>query len=200
MIEEVARHYGYESVARTLPLVPRRRRGPHAPDRRNAAVIRDILCGLSINEAMTSPLLGPGDHAAVGLPEDELIRADKPLVLEESVLRVVVAAGPAAVDLAQRAPPCRRGAAVRNRPGLASAPSEPPAELDAHRPTRRPVRPAACPHETDRLAVALWPADAYAAADVWTVLADALRLGKAGDLALAPTRRTGCTPLARRSR
>src|SRR5205085_3100143 len=54
-------------------------------------------------------------------------------------------------------------------------PSEPVSELAA---IDRHVtgRSGGLPHENDRLAVALWPADAYAAADVWTVLANALRL------------------------
>ncbi|MDP1792971.1 MAG: phenylalanine--tRNA ligase subunit beta, partial [Acidimicrobiales bacterium] len=92
LIEEVARHYGYESVERTVRSSPGVGGGltTHQIERRR---MRDILCGLSISEAMTSPLLGPGDHAEAGLSEESVIKADKPLAMEESILRASLLPG-----------------------------------------------------------------------------------------------------------
>ena len=177
LIEEVARHYGYESIDRTLPSSPRTG-GGLTRAQKERRVIRDLLCGLGIHEAMTSPLLGPGDHAAVGLSEDGLIRADRPLVVEESLLRSSLLPGlMRSVSHNER----HRAREVRlyEIGPTWQRPSGPPAELAAiDRTVTGPT--GGLPHETDRLAVALWPGDAYAAVDVWTVLADALRLEKPG--------------------
>jgi phenylalanyl-tRNA synthetase beta chain len=175
LIEEVARHYGYENVPRTMRSSPASGGGltKRQVEKRR---IRDILCGLSINEAMTSPLLGPGDHAAVGLPEDSVIKADKPLVLEESVLRESLLPGllrSISHNVRHRASEVR----LFELGPVWSRPASPPAELD--RINRHVTGPeGGLPHETERIAVALYPADAYAATDVWRVLADALRLEK----------------------
>lgn len=175
LIEEVARHFGYESVPRTLRSSPGTG-GGLTRRQKERRLIREVLCGLSINEAMTSPLLGPGDHAKVGLSEERLISADKPLVLEESILRSSLLPGlmrsishnwrhrATEVRLFEVGPTWER-------------PTEPVAEFDEI--DRNVTGPAGgLPHENVRLSVALWPADAYAAADVWTVLADALRIQK----------------------
>ncbi|MEY2426439.1 MAG: phenylalanyl-tRNA synthetase beta chain, partial [Actinomycetota bacterium] len=174
LAEEVARHYGYESIPRTLRSSPGG--GGLTRTQRERRVIKDILCGLGVNEAMGSPLLGPGDHAAVGLSEDNLIKADRPLVLEESVLRASLLPGlmrSLSHNVRHRAREVRLfeiGATWRR-------PDEAPAELAAI--DRNVTGPSGgLPHETQRLAVALWPGDAYAAVDVWTVLADSLRLEK----------------------
>jgi phenylalanyl-tRNA synthetase beta chain len=176
LVEEVARHYGYESVPRTLRSSPGR--GGLTRVQRERRVIRDILCGLGINEAMTSPLVGPGDHDAVGLPEggDKLIKADRPLALEESILRSSLLPGllgSISHNVRHRANEVwlYELGATWDRP--AEVPPD-PSVID-----RRMTGPSGgLPHENLRLAVALWPADAYAAADVWTVLADSLRLEK----------------------
>ena len=175
VIEEIARHHGYESVERTLPSSPRTG-GGLTRAQKERRVIRDILCGLGIHEAMTSPLLGPGDHAGVGMSEDGLIVADRPLVMEESLLRASLLPGlmrslshnvrhrATEVCLYEIGPTWQR-------------PDEAPAE--ANEIDRTVTGPAGgLPHETDRLAAVLWPADAYAAVDVWTVLSDALRIEK----------------------
>jgi phenylalanyl-tRNA synthetase beta chain len=143
---------------------------------RERRVIRDVLCGLGINEAMTSPLLGPGDHAAAGLPEDNLITADRPLALEESILRTSLLPGllrsishnvrhrASEVWLYELGPVWER-------------PVDPPADPSVV--NRHVTGPdGGLPHENDRIAVALWPAEAFAAVDAWTVLADTLRLEK----------------------
>lgn len=177
LVEEVARHYGYESVPRTLRSSSKGGGGltRNQKERRH---IRDVLCGQSVNEAMTSPLLGPGDHAKVGLNEAGLITADKPLVLEESVLRSSLLPGllrSVSHNVRHRATDVR----LFEIGPTWERPSTPPAELAAI--DRHVTGPAGgLPHESDRLAVAIWPADAYAAADIWAVLAHSLRLQKPG--------------------
>ncbi len=183
LIEEVARHYGYESVPRTLRSSSGINSGGLTKKQKERRFIRDVLCGLSISEAMTAPLLGPGDHDRVGLPEEKLISADRPLVLEESVLRSSLLPGLLrAVSHNAR----HRASEVRlfEIGPVWERPQEPVALLDDI--DRSVTGPAGgLPHETDRMAAVLWPADAYAAADVWTVLANALRLQKPGIAAAA---------------
>ncbi|HUR78205.1 MAG TPA: phenylalanine--tRNA ligase subunit beta [Acidimicrobiales bacterium] len=177
LIEEVARHYGFESIPRTLRSSPGGK-GGLTRVQRERRLIRDILCGLGVNEAMTSPLVGPGDHSAVGLPEggDKLIKADRPLALEESILRASLMPGllrSISHNVRHRANEVwlYELGATWDRP--AEIPPD-PSVID-----RRVSGPAGgLPHENQRLAVAIWPADAYAATDVWSVLADSLRLEK----------------------
>lgn len=175
LVEEVARHYGYESIPRSLRSSPVSR-GGLSRTQRERRVIRDILCGLGINEAMGSPLLGPGDHAAVGLSEVALIKADRPLALEESILRTSLLPGlmrSVSHNVRHRATEVR----LFELGATWERPEREPAALAAI--DRRVTGPAGgLPHESQRMAVALWPADAYAAVQTWTVLAEALRLEK----------------------
>ncbi len=174
LIEEVARHYGYESVPRTLRSSPGG--GGLTKGQVERRRIRDILCGLTISEAMTSPLLGPGDHASAGLTEDGVIKADKPLALEESVLRGSLLPG-LLRSISHNTRHRAREVRLFELGPTWSRPTEKPAELEDI--DRRVTGPSGgLPHETDHLAVALFPADVYAATDVWMVLADALRLEK----------------------
>ncbi|MEY2472164.1 MAG: phenylalanyl-tRNA synthetase beta chain [Actinomycetota bacterium] len=177
LAEEIARHYGYESVARELRTSPGTS-GGLTRRQRERRLIRDVLCGLSINEAMTSPLLGPGDHAAAGLPEHDLIKADRPLALEESILRTSLLPGllrSISHNVRHRA----KEVWLYEVGPVWERPHEPPADPSViNRLVTGPE--GGLPHETERVAVALWPADAYAAVDAWLVLADALRLQKPG--------------------
>ena len=127
---------------------------------------------------MTVPLVGPGDHAGAGLPEggDKLIKADRPLALEESILRASVLPGllrSISHNVRHRADEVwlYEIGPMWERP--ADLPPD-PSVLNRH--VTGPE--GGLPHEQQRLAVALWPADAYAAVDAWTVLADSLRLEK----------------------
>ncbi|HZN14993.1 MAG TPA: phenylalanine--tRNA ligase subunit beta [Acidimicrobiales bacterium] len=90
LIEEVARHHGYENIPKTLPVSPRL--GGLTPYQRDRRRVRDVLAGCGIDEAATSLLIGPGEHARTGLPEDG-IEADRPLLREQSVLRTSLMPG-----------------------------------------------------------------------------------------------------------
>ena len=90
VIEEVARHYGYDRVGKTVPrstvhgglsrLQQRRRR------------LREVLLGLGVTEAMPNPFLAPDALAKAGLDGPSL-RIANPLVDEESVLRTSLRPG-----------------------------------------------------------------------------------------------------------
>jgi phenylalanyl-tRNA synthetase beta chain len=90
VVEEVARHHGYANIARTTVRPPQvGRLTPYQRARRDA---RDILRGASLDEAMTGPLLGPGDHGRAGFEESTIVAID-PLAREESVLRTSLRPG-----------------------------------------------------------------------------------------------------------
>ncbi|HVE94441.1 MAG TPA: phenylalanine--tRNA ligase subunit beta, partial [Acidimicrobiales bacterium] len=177
LIEEVARHHGYGNVEHAVPTTPRV--GRLTPRQREQRFVRDILCGLGIHEAMGSPLLGPGDHDRAGLPEKHRVVADRPLVVEESVLRGSLLPGllrSIALNVGQRASEVRlfEIGRVWDRP-------EGDSDVVLGEPDRRAIGPAAgLPVETERLAVALWPAAATDATSVWEVISDALRLASPG--------------------
>jgi phenylalanyl-tRNA synthetase beta chain len=91
VIEEVARHFGYDNIGKTVPnstvhgrlsLVQQRRR-----------MLRQVLVGLGLDEAMPMPFIAPGDLSAVGLSEDNTMRIINPLAAEESVLRTSLRPG-----------------------------------------------------------------------------------------------------------
>ncbi|MGH9036917.1 MAG: phenylalanine--tRNA ligase subunit beta, partial [Acidimicrobiia bacterium] len=91
LVEEVARHHGYNNITRTLP----RRAEPGAgltafqQDRR---LVREALLGAGLDEATTFSLLSPADLAAAGLPP-EGIELENPLRAEESLLRPALLPG-----------------------------------------------------------------------------------------------------------
>ncbi len=90
VIEEVARHHGYEKLGKTLPRSTVHGRLSAVQIRRR--LLRDVLYGLGISEAMPNPFLAPGDLAAAGL-DDVALRIANPLVAEESVLRTSLRPG-----------------------------------------------------------------------------------------------------------
>ncbi|GAC1528817.1 MAG: phenylalanine--tRNA ligase subunit beta [Acidimicrobiales bacterium] len=84
LIEEVARHHGYANIARSS--VRPTQVGRLTPYQLARRRLRATLVGGGLSEAMTSPLVAPGDHARSGLAEDGIEAVD-PLVREESILR-----------------------------------------------------------------------------------------------------------------
>jgi len=90
VIEEVARHYGYDRLGKTVPKsVVHGELGVHQHRRR---LVREVLLGLGISEAMPNPFLAPDTLAKAGLPT-EALRITNPLVAEESVLRTSLRPG-----------------------------------------------------------------------------------------------------------
>ncbi|CAN5446243.1 phenylalanine--tRNA ligase subunit beta [soil metagenome] len=90
IIEEVARHYGYERLGKTVPksTVP----GGLTPMQHRRRRLREVLLGLGISEAMPHPFLAADDLARAGLPP-EAVRLTNPLVVGDDVLRTSLRPG-----------------------------------------------------------------------------------------------------------
>ncbi|HEV7861265.1 MAG TPA: phenylalanine--tRNA ligase subunit beta, partial [Acidimicrobiia bacterium] len=91
LIEEVARHHGYNNIPRTLPRMAEPGSGL-TPFQQGRRVVRDALLGTGLSEAYTFSLVAPADLAAAGLPP-EGIELENPLRAEESLLRPAVLPG-----------------------------------------------------------------------------------------------------------
>ena len=156
VIEEIARHHGFGAIPNRLPTSTQT--GSLTPLQRDRRVIRGVLVGLGVHEAMPLPFLAPGDLERCGLPTDA-VTLTNPLAAEESVLRTSL------------------------RPGLLRA----IAYNESHRTDGaslyelgkvfgRPVPGSALPDEREHLAVALADREAHGAVEVWLALADTLGL------------------------
>jgi phenylalanyl-tRNA synthetase beta chain len=159
LVEEVARHHGYSNIARVVPGTTQV--GALTKYQKDRRLVADTLVGAGLSEAVTSLLVGPGDHARAGLPEDALIEADSPLAVEESILRTSLLPGllkAVAFNASHQHPDV--GMFEVGHVFLAPLPGEP------------------LPDETEHAAVAIagTGAGAEAAVDVWRVLVDALRI------------------------
>ncbi len=87
LAEEIARVRGYDALVGTLPstAMPAYRRDPWAaPD-----MIRGLLAARGFAEVVTHALVGPEDHARLGLAADDprTIRAENPVTVDHSELR-----------------------------------------------------------------------------------------------------------------
>ena len=84
IVEEVARHYGYERLGKTMPTSAH---PGHLTELQHARrLVRQVLVGAGLDEAMPGPLLAPEDLTRAGLP-GEGIGLTNPLAAEESILR-----------------------------------------------------------------------------------------------------------------
>jgi phenylalanyl-tRNA synthetase beta chain len=90
VIEEVARHYGYERIGKTVP--SSLQHGGLTPRQRRRRQVREVLLGLGISEAMPNPFLAPDTLARAGLA-GPAISITNPLRDEESVLRTSLRPG-----------------------------------------------------------------------------------------------------------
>lgn len=156
VIEEIARHHGYRRIPNRVPTSAQT--GSLTPMQRDRRVIRQVLVGLGVHEAMPLPFLAPGDLDRCGLPTDAVTLMN-PLAAEESVLRTSL------------------------RPGLLRA----VAYNESHRTDGAalfeigkvfgvPAVGGDLPDEREHLAVALAGREAPAAARVWKVLCRTLGL------------------------
>lgn len=91
VIEEVARHYGYDRLGKQVPKSPVFGRLSQSQVRRR--LLRDVVLGLGLSEAMPNPFLAPGDLPRSGLGELDALRLANPLVAEESILRTSLRPG-----------------------------------------------------------------------------------------------------------
>ena len=83
--EEVARHYGYGRLGRTVPRSPAP--GALSPTQRLRRELRRVLVGAGLSEAMPNPFLAPDALHRAGIADSDPVRLLNPLATEESVLR-----------------------------------------------------------------------------------------------------------------
>jgi phenylalanyl-tRNA synthetase beta chain len=164
VIEEVARHHGYDQLGSSVPKSTVH--GGLTPHQQRRRLVREVLLGLGISEAMPNPFLAPGTLAKAGLPP-EAISITNPLVMEESVLRTSL------------------------RPGLLEA----LAFNESHRRTGvhlfeighvYPPSDGDLPAEYEALTVVLAGAEAPAAVAVWRELVSTLGTGARVDQSRVP--------------
>lgn len=164
VIEEVARHHGYDRIGKTVPTSTVHGRLSVRQQRRR--LLREVLLGLGISEAMPNPFLAPDTLARAGV-DAPVIRITNPLVVEESVLRTSL------------------------RPGLLRAVSY----NESHRSSGvalfeighvYPPGTGDLPDEYEALCVVLAGAEAPAAMAVWREIAAALGVGARVDQTRVP--------------
>lgn len=165
IIEEVARHFGYDNIGKTVPKSAVHGRLSNVQRRRR--VLRQVLVGLGLDEAMPSPFLATGDLVSVGLTEDDVLHIANPLVADESVLRTSL------------------------RPGLLKALRY----NQSHRAPRiglweighvYPRSSEQLPDETEQLAIVVAGGDAETALEHWNAICDALSVGAQLDQSRVP--------------
>ena len=156
VIEEIARHHGYSRIPKRLPTSVQT--GSLTPMQRDRRILRGVLVGLGVHEAMPLPFLAPGDLSRVGLPADA-VTITNPLDAAESVLRTSL------------------------RPGLLRA----VAYNESHRIDRVslfeigkvfgvPTAGSTLPDEREHLGVVLAGRDATAIVPVWRAIVETLAL------------------------
>ena len=178
VIEEVARHHGYERIAKTLPTTPRLAAGL-TDYQRERRMVREVLAGVGLTEAWTTSFLAPGDLERAGLPS-EAIEVENPMVREEAFLRPSLLPGllkAVAFNVAHQETAIRlfEISHVFLPPAVGEGP---------------------LPEEPEYLAVALAGpgGDAMAAGEVWALLAEALRLDDVQLVAVPPQLAAGLHP------
>ncbi|MBI5089434.1 MAG: phenylalanine--tRNA ligase subunit beta, partial [Actinobacteria bacterium] len=84
VVEEVARHYGYDTVGKAVPKSTVH--GHLSPLQQRRRALRQVLLGLGLDEAISDTFLHERDLAAAHLPDD-VVRITNPLQADEDVLR-----------------------------------------------------------------------------------------------------------------
>ena len=165
LIEEIARHFGYDNIGKTVPHSTVHGRLSTMQQRRR--IVRQVLVGLGLDEAMPSPFLAPGDLVAVGLDENDVLRIANPLVADESILRTSL------------------------RPGLLRSLRY----NQSHRASRiglweighvYPSSGQQLPNEYEQLTIVVAGGDATTALGQWNALCDALSVGAQLDQTRVP--------------
>ena len=157
VIEEVARHVGYANLPRRRPTLALT--GSLTPRQLERRLLRSVLAGLGLSEAMPTPFLASGDLEATGAPTDA-VTITNPLAAEESVLRTSLRPG-LLKALAHNAAHRNPGAALFELGTVFHPPAAGEGPL---------------PDQPEHLAVVLAGPEAPAAAEVLDVLAQRLAL------------------------
>ena len=83
--EEIARHYGYGNLGTSVPRSPDA--GHLTPQQKIRRVVRQVMVGAGLAEAMPNPFIAPDEILKASLQIDEPVHLLNPLAVEESVLR-----------------------------------------------------------------------------------------------------------------
>lgn len=150
IIEEIARHHGYSRIVGRVPTSTQT--GALTPLQRDRRVLRQVLVGLGVHEAMPLPFLAPDDLARAGLPAGA-VTLTNPLAAEESVLRTSLRPG-----------------LLRSVAYNESHRTEGASLFELGRVFGPPLAGAQLPDEREHLAVILAGRDATAAVEVLEVL------------------------------
>ncbi len=164
IVEEVARHYGYDRLGKTVPksTLP----GGLSAVQQRRRRLRDVLLGLGLSEAMPHPFLAADELAKAGLP-GEAVRLANPLVVGDDILRTSLRPGllkAVAFNESHR----RSGVTLF--------------EIGHVYPPSSEVLPA----EYEALGVVVAGADARAAVAIWRELASAMGWGARLDQSAVP--------------
>jgi phenylalanyl-tRNA synthetase beta chain len=154
--EEIARHHGYSRIPRSLP--PTVTSGALSLRQQERRLIRQILVGLGVDEALPMPFLAPGELEAAASP-GRAVTITNPLVAEESVLRTSLRPGLLKTVAYNES---HRAAGVRL--------------FEIGKVFLAPKEGKELPDEPEYLAVALAGAEAPAAVDTWRTLMAGLAL------------------------
>lgn len=92
VVEEVARMWGYERIARSVPSGAAGRAGGLTPRQRERRQVRQVLAGAGFDEAWTTTFLAPGDLERAGL-DPQAVEVENPLDRSESILRTSLLPG-----------------------------------------------------------------------------------------------------------
>jgi phenylalanyl-tRNA synthetase beta chain len=166
VIEEVARHYGYESIGKAVPKSTVHGRLSHVQQRRRS--LRDLLLGLGLDEIITESFLHEDDLVRAHLPAAS-IRITNPLQADENVLR-----------------PTMRVGVLRAIAFNESHRSAGTSFFELGHVYPEGDRVAALPPEYEGLSVALAGREAPAALAVWREIAASLGVGARVDQSLVP--------------
>jgi phenylalanyl-tRNA synthetase beta chain len=155
VIEEIARHHGYAALGKTVPRSETT--GGLSVRQQERRMLRRVLTGRGLSEAMPMPFLAPGELSRCGLPDDGITIAN-PLVAEQSVLRTALLpglVGAVAYNWSHR----NHGVGLWEIGHVFRRSTDPAAEL---------------PDEREWLGAVQAGADAPVAVDLWRALAEAL--------------------------
>jgi phenylalanyl-tRNA synthetase beta chain len=91
IIEEIARHYGYDALGKSVPHSPVHGRLSSVQQRRR--LVHEVMVEAGWCEAMPNPFLDPSSTRLAGIDDSAQLALVNPLVAEESVLRVSLRPG-----------------------------------------------------------------------------------------------------------
>lgn len=91
VIEEIARHYGYDALGKSVPNSTVH--GRLSPVQQRRRLVHSVMVEAGWCEAMPNPFLDPSATSLAGVPDEAQLALVNPLVAEESVLRVSLRPG-----------------------------------------------------------------------------------------------------------